>query len=259
MNRHFLYNTYIIKKIKKSHLLATLVTIFLVLAWIVFQLSLDAPKGKVSILKKVYYQTLRVVIPVRPAVRLSVPYHRQEHALSCEVASLVMALNYKGVQVTENELIVQLPFSDPGPRGKNNTWGDPNVGFVGNIDGRMPNTGYGVYEQPIYDLALKYRAAKIIDNGTLTDLLTELTDGNPVIVWGVVVGRSKDISWKTPEGKTITAQLDEHARTLIGFTGSTEKPELVILLDPLYGEIRLKAADFLKNWELLEKKAVVIY
>jgi uncharacterized protein YvpB len=246
------------KKIKKSHLLSILVTIFLLLAWIVFELSLDDPKGKENVVKKIYYQTLHI-IPIKPAVKLAVPYHHQQHALSCEIASLMMALNYKGIKVTENELIQQLPVSDPGPRRTNNIWGDPNLGFVGNIDGRMPNTGYGVYEQPIYDLASKYRPAKIITNGTLADLITELGNDNPVVVWGVVIGRSKDISWKTPEGKIITAKLDEHARTLIGFTGQSDNPQLMILLDPLYGEVRLKVADFLKNWELLEKKAVIIY
>ncbi|MFA6255036.1 MAG: C39 family peptidase [Patescibacteria group bacterium] len=248
-----------VKKIKKSHLLSLLVILFLLLAWIVFELSLEDPKGKVNVVKKVYYQAVRIIIPIKPAIKLAVPYHRQEHALSCEVASLLMALKYRGVNATESELIQQLPISDPAPRSKNNTWGDPNLGFVGNIDGRMPNTGYGVYEQPIYDLAAKYREAKIITNGTLTDLTTELGNNNPIVVWGVVVGRSKDISWKTPEGKIIIAQLDEHARTLIGFTGQSDNPELMILLDPLYGEVRLKVADFLKNWDLLEKKAVVIY
>ncbi|MFA6214959.1 MAG: C39 family peptidase [Patescibacteria group bacterium] len=247
------------KKIKKSHLLSILVIIFLMLAWIVFELSLDDPKGKVNVVKKIYYQTVRIIIPIKPAIRLAVPYHRQEHALSCEVASLLMALQYRGVKITENELIQQLPVSDPGPRQKNNTWGDPNSGFVGNINGTMPDTGYGVYQQPIYDLAAKYRQAKIITDGTITDLITELGNNNPIVVWGVVVGRNKDISWKTPAGKIITAQLDEHARTLIGFTGKSDNPELMILLDPLYGEIRLKVADFVKNWELMGKKAVVIY
>ena len=239
-------------------MVSLIVILFLLISVLVLQLTTIDVKGKMNVVKKIYYQAVRI-IPIRPAVELAVTYHQQEHPLSCEAAALLMALNYKGVPVTESELIRQLPISDPGPRNRNNTWGDPNVGFVGNIDGTMPDTGYGVYEQPIYDLAAKYRPAKIITGGTLADLITALTNDNPVVVWGVVVGRSKDISWTTPEGKIITAQLDEHARTLIGFTGTSDNPELMILLDPLYGEIRLKVADFLKNWELLEKKAVIIY
>lgn len=248
------------KKQKKLFiLLSLLVIIFVIVAWLVFELTIGSAKGKVSVLKKIYYQIERIIIPIKPAVKLAVPYHQQEHPLSCEIASLLMALDYKGIKVTESELIQQLPISDPGPRHQNNTWGDPNIGFVGNINGTMPDTGYGVYEQPIYDLASKYRSAKIIANGTLSDLITELTNGNPVVVWGTVVGRNKNISWKTPEGKVIAAQLDEHARTLIGFTGKSDNPQLLILLDPIYGEVRLTVKNFLKNWALLDKKAVVTY
>ncbi|OGY53708.1 MAG: hypothetical protein A3A24_00855 [Candidatus Buchananbacteria bacterium RIFCSPLOWO2_01_FULL_46_12] len=249
-----------IKKIKKIHSISLLaVAILSLIVWAIFQLTVvPDTKGEGNIVKRIYYQVVRL-LPIKAAVKLAVPYHHQQHALSCEIASLLMALDYKGVTVTENQLIEQMPVSDPGPRDKRNVWGDPNVGFVGNINGTMPNTGYGVYEQPIYDLATKYRPAKIITNGTLTDLIIELSNGNPIVVWGVVAGRTKDISWKTPEGKTITAQLDEHARTLIGFTGTSNDPQLMILLDPIYGEIRLSAKDFLKNWALLEKKAVIIY
>jgi len=231
--------------------------IVLFIVWIVFELTIDDPKGEVNVVKKIYYEITNI-LPVNPAVDLKVPYHYQEHALSCEVAALKMALNYKGVKVTENELIQQLPVSDPGPRHPGNIWGDPNLGFVGNINGSMPNTGYGVYEKPIYDLASKYRPAKIISNGTINDLLIELSDNNPIVVWGVV-GHGKDISWQTPEGKIISAKLDEHARTLIGFTGQSDNPKLMILLDPIYGEIRLSISDFQKNWEKLDKKAVVVY
>lgn len=238
-------------------LLGLLLTIFLLVAWIVFELTLDDAKGEENVVKKVYYEAVRI-IPIKPAVKLAVAYHRQERTLSYEVASLLMALNFKGATVTEKELIQQLPISDPGPRNNDNTWGDPNLGFVGNINGIMPNTGYGVYEKPIYDLAIKYRPAKIITNATINDLITELTNNNPVVVWGVV-GKGKDIFWKTPEGQVINAKMDEHARTLIGFTGSSDNPKLLILLDPIYGEIRMKVADFLKNWGVLDKRAVVIY
>ncbi len=247
------------RKIKKLHLLSSLIAmIALLVTWFAFELTVNDVKGKENFFKKIYFRTVRI-LPVKPAVKLAIPFHHQEHTLSCEVASLLMALKYKGANVTESELIQQLPVSDPGPRHPDNTWGDPNVGFVGDINGKMPNTGYGVYEQPIYDLASKYRTAKILKNPSVTDLITELTNGNPIVVWGVVVGRSRDISWKTPEGKVIKAKLDEHARTLIGFTGTSDNPQLMILQDPIYGEIRLKVADFMKNWELLEKKAVVIY
>jgi uncharacterized protein YvpB len=246
-----------INRNKRIVLLGLVLIIVLLITWIVYEFTFDDPKGEENVVKKVYYEAARI-IPIKPAVKLAVTYHRQEHTLSCEVASLLMALNFKGATVTEEKLIQQLPISDPGPRNNGNIWGDPNLGFVGNINGVMPNTGYGVYEKPIYDLAVKYRPAKIITGATVSDLITELTNNNPVVVWGVI-GKGKDISWKTPEGQVINAKLDEHARTLIGFTGQSDNPQLMILLDPIYGEIRMKVADFLKNWEVLDKRAVVIY
>lgn len=243
---------------KKKIILFTILLIAIIfISWVVIEFTNPDVKGKENIVKRIYFQ-ITGIIPIKPAIRLAVPYHRQEYALSCEIASLLMALKYRGVDVTENQLIQQLPISDAGSRKPDNIWGDPNLGFVGNINGTMPNTGYGVYEQPIYDLALKYRDSKIINNATINDLIHELINGNPVVVWGVV-GRGKSIFWKTPEGKVINAKMDEHARTLIGYTGNSDNPKLIILLDPVYGEIRMKVKDFLANWVILDKRAVVIY
>jgi uncharacterized protein YvpB len=249
--------------LKKRYILIipSLLLIWLV-GWVIFELTIEDVKGEENVVKNTAFmaaQMIPAIIPqAKPAIRLSVPYHHQEHKLSCEVASLLMALEYRNVKVTESELIRQLPFSDPGPRSASNIWGDPNLGFVGNIDGQMPNTGYGVYEQPIYDLAVKYRPAKIATSSSLDELVTELANGNPIVVWGVV-GTGRDISWKTAAGKTISAKLDEHARTLIGYTGTSKNPQQLILLDPIYGELRMNVKDFLANWGKLDNRAVVIY
>lgn len=190
--------------------------------------------------------------------QLAVPFHRQQHALSCEAASLTMALNYKGVKVTENKLISQMVFATYLPREAGNIWGDPQEGFVGNINGSMPNKGYGVYEQPIASLAQKYRQAEPIINGSLDQLITALNDKNPVIVWGVT-GKGTDISWQTPAGYQIPARMGEHTRVLVGYTGKADNPQHLILLDPIYGRLKWPVAYFLKNWATLDNRAVVVY
>jgi len=249
-----------VKKIFGWSLVAVILFLFGLTAW---EFTLDDTKGAEGALKiavRTFFYKAELVVPPKstPAVNLAVPYHHQQHNLSCEVASLFMALKYRGVNVTENELIAQLPTSDPGPRNTGNIWGDPELGFVGNINGSMPNTGYGVYEQPIDNLALKYRPAKIIASGTVASLVAELANGNPVVVWGVI-GRGRDISWQTSAGLAIDARMDEHARTLIGFTGTSDNPQLMILLDPIFGEIRMNIADFSSNWAKMENRAVVVY
>ncbi|MDP3800379.1 MAG: C39 family peptidase [bacterium] len=191
-------------------------------------------------------------------VVLKVPFHKQEHALSCEAAALKMALSFYNVAVTETELIRDLKFETIEPRNEFNIWGDPDKGFVGNIDGKIPNEGYGVHEQPIIDLALQYRDAKKMKDAQLPDVLNEVKNGHPVIVWGSI-GNGKDISWFTWEGKYIKAVHGEHTRVVIGFSGTPENAKYILLLDPIYGKVTMSKSRFLKDWALLDNKAVVVY
>jgi len=131
------------------------------------------------------------------------------------------------------------------------------LGFVGKIDGKMPNTGYGVYAKPILEIAKKYRAASMIENAGLNDLINELSNKNPIVVW-TVIGPEKDISWKTPEGKKIKAYQIEHAQVVIGFTGSQDNIKKIILLDPVYGEVYWDKQYFLRKWSMLDRQAIVI-
>jgi N-acetylmuramoyl-L-alanine amidase len=192
-------------------------------------------------------------------LKLDIPFHRQERALSCEIASLKMALNYYGVAVEENDLYFDLEFSTFESRDtKNNIWGDPDVGFVGDIDGKIPNGGYGVYEKPIADISSKYRNSKALINASLSEILNEIKENHPVIVWGTV-SSGKDISWKTRDGKQIKAVFGEHARVLAGFSGTIENPTYIYLVDPIYGNIRMSKKQFLNNWDTLDNRAVIVY
>lgn len=211
--------------------------------------------------KYAFYRTAAFVSPfIRDqwTVSLSVPMHRQERALSCEIAALKMALGYYNVDVSEQELVDMLPFDTKGPREEGNIWGDPQKGFVGDIDGKIPDGGYGVYEQPIAVIASSFRKAKVLENATIRDVAMEINSFHPVIVWGSLAS-GKDISWKTKDGQTIKAVFGEHARVAIGFSGTIENPKTIILLDPVYGKIYMSAKAFQKNWALLDNKAVVVY
>lgn len=193
---------------------------------------------------------------------LTVPFLKQKYSLSCEIASLRMALAYKGKVIDEDYLIGLLPFDTVDPifidssAGKR-VWGDPYKGFVGIINGKMPVTGYGVYDKPIYDIAKLYGEAELLENATLRDVINEVLLGNPIVVWGSLTD-GKDISWVTPEGKEIKAIAGEHARVLVGFYGDPEKPTEILLIDPVYGHIRMSTEKFLKDWSLLGNMGVVI-
>lgn len=192
----------------------------------------------------------------KATVKLAVPFHRQEHALSCEAAALHAALTARGVPVTESGLIAAIGF-DPTPK-RGGEWGDPNVAFVGNINGRQPQTGYGVYWDPVARVANRYRRAEAETGRTVAYLARQIADGNPVVVWGFIRG-GQPYSWRTPGGRIVEAVVGEHARVAIGFSGTVEFPTGFFLMDPTYGEIYMDRVAFDRNWSSLDRGMVTIY
>ena len=83
-------------------------------------------------------------------VVLPVTYHHQEHALSCEAAALVV-LDYYGLGVSEADILKKMPV-DRTPHA-NGVWGDPDEAFVGDVDGEMGSTGYGIHWKALSRLA----------------------------------------------------------------------------------------------------------
>lgn len=191
-------------------------------------------------------------------VKLPVPYFHQEHNLSCEIACLKMALNYQGTHVSEQDLIKILPFDATPKNGQ--TWGDPNKGFVGDIDGEMCVNGYGVYWQPIALVGRHWRKTEVMEAGTAKDLASNLIAKRPIIIWGYSgSGQSRSVTWQTPLGEKIAALQDEHARVVTGFAGDQQHPDVFIVLDPALGELFWSREELEKNWQSLGNHGVVLY
>ena len=173
----------------------------------------------------------------------------QDHPLSCEAASLKMALAGKGIKITEGEIMEEIGF-DPTLH-EQSIWGDPYRAFVGDIDGKMCSTGYGVYWEPTAEAALKWRPAEFFSDWSLDNLIREIKSGNPVVVWGKLdVEQLTDCSWFTSEGKYIKAYKETHVRLVVGFTGPAENPENIIINDPLAGRLYWPTSYFLENWKV---------
>lgn len=188
-------------------------------------------------------------------VRLPAAFHKQEHSLSCEVATLKMALGVHGIDITESELIAKLPF-DSTPRG-DGIWGDPNEGFVGSINGRMLTTGYGVYWDPIAKLGNQYAQTTVLRHSSAPELAKHIAAGDPVIIWGNY-GRPSVHLWRTPAGKVINAVNGEHTRVVYGFDGPVGAPTRFYLLDPLIGPHSWSTAQLMDNWGRLGHMGVVV-
>jgi uncharacterized protein YvpB len=203
----------------------------------------------------------KILSPPRVAgttiAKLNVPYHRQEHSLSCEIASLKMALNYAGVDVSESELIDKLYFDSPTYK-TSGVWGDPYEGFVGDIDGKMGRTGYGVYWEPVAHVGSFYRPTHHFTHMSPQDLANHILNNRPVVVWGYF-GRGSKLAWNTDEGEKVNAVNGEHARVVIGFTGSRENPEGFHILDPIYGELYWSTDKLMKNGAPFQNAGVVVY
>jgi uncharacterized protein YvpB len=170
------------------------------------------------------------------AFLFNVPFHRQEHALSCEVASLQTALAGIGVSVPEWDLWLALPKDQTQKRstGAGIVWGDPSEGFVGNVDGRMPATGYGVFIDPLSEVANLYASTSRIRVDDTHAIDAALSARHPIIAW-MVIGAlpPKAYVWKTSNGKSITAPALEHTAVIVGYRGTADNIEGVYVVDPL--------------------------
>ncbi|MBI4434488.1 C39 family peptidase [Candidatus Uhrbacteria bacterium] len=227
------------------------------------------PRVRAGVMRRVRIAQTKIASKPTPTAKLRVPFLKQEHALSCEVATLRMALAYRGVTVSEAELLAAVGF-DPAPRTGNvlvgraprnsegAKWGDPDEAFVGDVDGIMSKTGYGVHAGPIGRIAGRYRTAEVIENGTAASLTDAIANGNPVITWGHL-GGGKPLRWRTLGGKEVRAVDGEHTRVVIGYNGTREDPAGFFVIDPIYGEQYWKTEKFVANWEPLGRTGVVIY
>ncbi|MEQ2464331.1 C39 family peptidase [Niallia sp. CLA-SR-H024] len=193
------------------------------------------------------------------SVLLDVPLIKQNPELKygCEVTSLTMVLNYAGVKVNKMELYKNIQKDiDPLIRKNGNIieWGDPSIGFVGDMTGKKP--GYAVFDKPMEDLVNKYLPERAVNltKYSFHDLEKHVQNGYPIVVWTTGDYRLPDRweSWKH-NGKTIKTPLDLHAVVLVGFSKNH-----VYLNDPLSGKknVKVDKKTFIKSWHALKSRAI---
>lgn len=194
------------------------------------------------------------VIPDK--VILDVPLFNQMDAPKlyngCEVTSLAMLLNYNGIKVTKNDLAnrinhVPLKYGD----GKN---GNPNVGFVGNME---HGPGLGVYHKPIFDLAQLYIKNRVIDitKQPFSVVIDHLAQNKPVwvITTATFAPTSEMKTWSTPQGP-VEVSFKMHSVVITGFDQDS------IYINNPYGTKNQKVnkENFIKAWEQMGSQAIVI-
>lgn len=188
--------------------------------------------------------------------KLTVPAYLQKYTLSCEIASLRMALNYRSLSLSEDDLIPKVGQDSTPHNG--NIWGNPNIAFVGNIAGTQMVNGYGVHWAPIAKAAKEYRSAADFTGWDVGQLTKEIENNNPVIIW-VYSHHGTPTSWRTPDGAEIYAVRDEHAVVAVGFVGPAVNPTQIIVNDPLIGQVYWPRAEFDRKWNIFNRSGVVVY
>lgn len=165
---------------------------------------------------------------------LPVPYFRQEYRQSCEAASLRMALKYKGVDVTDMQLLKLFGYNPKHRDMANNIWDDPEQMFVGDVTGgQAEGEGYGVYSTAVAKIGPKIgHELQSVKGVTAQVVARAIYEGNPVIAWGYWNAESKADSWKTADGKTVQAVLKAHVRLVYGVQGSLDNPTAFLVHDP---------------------------
>ncbi|MCL2617494.1 MAG: C39 family peptidase [Defluviitaleaceae bacterium] len=177
----------------------------------------------------------------------------------CEVTSLAMLLNFRGVDVDKMQLAEEVR-RDPTPGGIANGrvyMGDPNYGFIGNMHD-ITEFGYGVYAPPIFDLLRSYFPNEAVDltGAEFDDLLQFVVRGIPV--WIVTNTRFHYLPQyqffmaQTPQGQH-RATWRMHAVVITGFDNNT-----VFFNDPLGNAARANRASFQAAWEQMGSQAVTL-
>ncbi|HHT7188864.1 TPA: S-layer homology domain-containing protein [Bacillus cereus] len=194
-------------------------------------------------------------------VILNVParYQFPELYNGCEVVSLQMLVEYyTGRSVNKVNFAFQMPFDNTRLQkqgGQFKVWGDPDVGFVGDVTGRTP--GYAINPGPLKQLLDQYARGTNLTGNNFSVLESYVRNGKPVVTWVTVALNNPrpTVTWKTPQGKTIYARMNTHAVVLTGVDDN-----YVYYNDPFYGtkNVKISKARFESIYNQMGKKALSI-
>jgi uncharacterized protein YvpB len=199
---------------------------------------------------------------VLQTINLNVPYFHQAYSLSCEEAALRMALSYRGISVSDFDILQRLNYS-PRPRDtSSNSWDNPYQMYVGDVNGIQGSSGWGVYSPPIASAAESFgRTATAISGISVNQIADAIHNGNPVVLWGYSGSSIKPDSWNTSDG-VVYAPKNEHTRTVVGVVGKASAPAGFYLNDPVFGRIFWTTAQMQFNMSFggtQSSQGVIIY
>jgi uncharacterized protein YvpB len=203
------------------------------------------------------------VTPAAPAVTsrtLQVPLYYQAYSLSCESASLRMALAYQGINVTDAEILAKIPVDGRPPFWDSTglRWGDPYTSFVGDVSGGQDDmTGYGTY-YPTIVAAATALGGKVLAAGegiSPERVYDAVLGGHPVVAWVTYEWANVQRSDYTAYDGRMIAYVGpfEHAVTVIGVT-----PTQVYVNNPDFGLEVIPRSLFESAYATFNNMAVIL-
>jgi uncharacterized protein YvpB len=174
---------------------------------------------------------------------LPVPYFRQQSQFTCNIAAARMLLAYKGITVSEQDLI-----SAAGNGGKRGS-GNPFSGYIDN---------YGTYWDALSKGISKYAKNTILTTDSLADIIHHIQKGNPVMIWGQNGwSNPHDISWTASDGTFIKAVNGMHSSVVRGYKGPPESPTELFINDPWRGYYSISTEEFMRRWKFFSVALVL--
>ena len=177
---------------------------------------------------------------------VEVPTYSQQRNLSCEYASLVIAMASYGTWVSEFDFDALVPLSD-----------NPHWGYRGNINGDWGNTvDYGVYpEALVAPLAqFGFRGQVFYAEGDSDPLERYLANGVPVVVWLGLQGDQGYYEYAS-DGTPYKINPGYHVVVAYGFDESG-----VYAADPATGGTTSWGwGDFMWMWDAMDGMSLAVW
>ncbi|HWE30243.1 MAG TPA: C39 family peptidase [Polyangia bacterium] len=198
-------------------------------------------------------------------VIVDVVHHPQTRTLTCEEASLVMALSHERITRTEDDVLsdIGIDWTAATFDGSGNLhWGDPYAHFVGSPDGdEAAFTGYGVYAPPIARAASDFGATVLSagQSNAPQAIYDAVLAAHPVVAWVTTDWsfQARQRTWITDDGTDIGWYgPHEHAVAVVGV-----ERDVVVIDNPLQATEwqRVAKSQFEASFQTFANMAVILH
>ena len=177
---------------------------------------------------------------------VDVPTYVQQRNLSCEYASLVIAMGAYDTWISEWTFDELVPPSD-----------NPHWGYRGDINGTWGNTtDYGVYPEPLVGALaqLGFRGQAFYAQGDASTLQRYLSNGVPVVLW---LGMWGDQSYYEYASDGTPYKINPGYHVVVGY-GYDETG--VYAVDPATGStVSWSWGDFMWMWDAMDGMSMAVW